>query len=132
MYIFGYKLINILLFDHLSSFCIFWKKFHDPLEVLHDPLLGRDPSVEKPWSKGITLSGFNCNLFYRIRYWANFKLWFFRKWDENKMCLKLFSNFHDLLSQKHPISLSNVEDKTCLVTKFSFLSPVNENMHSVH
>jgi hypothetical protein len=25
----------------------FRQKFHDPLEIFHDPLLGRDPSVEK-------------------------------------------------------------------------------------
>ncbi len=27
-------------------------KFHDPLEIFHDPLPGPDPSVEKPWFKG--------------------------------------------------------------------------------
>ena len=30
-----------------TVFCIFGKKFHDPLEICHDPLPGRDPSVEK-------------------------------------------------------------------------------------
>ena len=43
--------INILYIDHLGSFCIFGKKFHDPLEIFHDPLPGRDPSVEKHCSK---------------------------------------------------------------------------------
>jgi len=27
----------------------FYKHAHDPFEILHDPLLGRDPSVEKRW-----------------------------------------------------------------------------------
>ncbi len=26
--------------------------FDDPLKIFHDPLAGRDPSVEKHWSKG--------------------------------------------------------------------------------
>jgi len=33
----------------------FLKKFHDPLEIFHDPLLGLDPSVEKHCSKPFTL-----------------------------------------------------------------------------
>jgi len=47
MYIYEYILIlcykNILLLDHLSLFCIFGEKFHDPQEILYDK------SVEKHW-----------------------------------------------------------------------------------
>jgi hypothetical protein len=35
----------------------FRQKFHDPLEMFQDPLLGRDPPVEKHWPRGFSNSG---------------------------------------------------------------------------
>jgi hypothetical protein len=38
--------------DNYMKISLNFKYFCDPLEIFHDPLPGRDPSVEKCWSMG--------------------------------------------------------------------------------
>jgi hypothetical protein len=51
-YIKSYQIFGKYVFElaHLSSI-FFSEKSNDPFEICHDPLLGRDPSVEKHCSK---------------------------------------------------------------------------------